>query len=131
MFTAFALCFGGSIAPVHDLSEELRSLPPDASEAARLQALRLEGRDVFSIRSELLVALYAAVATLVAGVGLLVKANLDRIVSCVNACKGIDPHNVPDLRKALQRMLSDLDSQVAEESFPVTFRMARKALGTA
>ena len=36
-------------------------------------------REVFSIRPELLVALYVAVATLVAGVGLLVKANLDRI----------------------------------------------------
>jgi len=48
-------------------------------EAARSQALRLEGRAVFSIRRELRVALYVAVATLVAGVGLLVKANLERI----------------------------------------------------
>ena len=65
---------------MHDLSEELRALAPDASiEAARSQALRLEGREVFSVRPELLVALYVAVATLVAGVGLLVKDNLDRI----------------------------------------------------
>jgi len=65
---------------MHDLSEELRALGPDASiDAARSQAIRLEGREVFSIRPELLVALYVAVATLVAGVGLLVKANLDRI----------------------------------------------------
>ena len=65
---------------MHDLSEELRVLSPDAANDASLsKALRLEGREVFSIRAELLVALYVAVATLVAGVGLLVKANLDRI----------------------------------------------------
>jgi hypothetical protein len=65
---------------MHDLSDELRSLPADAAlGAARSQALRLEQRDIFSVRRELLVALYIAVATLVAGVGLLVKANLDRI----------------------------------------------------
>jgi hypothetical protein len=65
---------------MHDLSGELRALPADASiDAARSRALRLEGRQVFSVRPELLVVLYVAVATLVAGVGLLVKANLDRI----------------------------------------------------
>jgi hypothetical protein len=65
---------------MHDLAEELRSLSPDASlQAAHAQALRLEQREVFSIRRELLVALYFAVATLIAGVGLLVKANLDHI----------------------------------------------------
>jgi hypothetical protein len=65
---------------MHDLSAELRALPPDpAIDAARARALRLEQRAIFSVRRELLVALYVAVATLVAGVGLLVKANLDRI----------------------------------------------------
>jgi hypothetical protein len=65
---------------MHDLSNELHALPPDASlDAARAQALRLEGREVLSIRRELLVSLYVAVATLIAGVGLLVKANYDRI----------------------------------------------------
>jgi len=64
---------------MHDLSQELTALPPDVAIDARSQALRLERREVFSIRPELLVALYVAVATLVAGVGLLVKANLDRI----------------------------------------------------
>lgn len=63
-----------------DLSAELDSLPGAATlDAARAQALRLERREVFSVRQELLVALYVAVATLIAGVGLLVKANLDRI----------------------------------------------------
>jgi len=65
---------------MHDLSLELRALPPDAPlDAARTQALRLEGREIFSVRRELLLVLYAAVALLVAGAGLLVKANLDRI----------------------------------------------------
>ena len=65
---------------MHDLSNELRALPPDATlDAVRAQALRIEGREVFSVRRELLVALYLAVATLLAGVGLLVKNNLDHI----------------------------------------------------
>lgn len=65
---------------MHDLSSEIRAIPSGAlPDAARLQALRLEGREVFSIRRELLVALYVAVATLIAGVGLLVKENLDHI----------------------------------------------------
>lgn len=65
---------------MHDLSNELRALPLDASQdAVRAQALRIEGREVFSVRRELLVALYVAIATLLAGVGLLVKANLDHI----------------------------------------------------
>ncbi len=65
---------------MHDLASELTALPAgDAVDAARPQALQLEGRGIFSVRRELLVALYLAVATLVAGVGLLVKANLDRI----------------------------------------------------
>lgn len=65
---------------MHDLSEEVRSLAVDeALTAQRSQALRLEQRDIFSIRRELLVALYVAVATLIGGFGLLVKVNLDRI----------------------------------------------------
>jgi hypothetical protein len=65
---------------MHNLSSELLSLQPEAAlESARSHAQRLESREVFSVRRELLVTLYAAVATLVAGVGLLVKANLDRI----------------------------------------------------
>ncbi|HXC58861.1 MAG TPA: DUF2157 domain-containing protein [Steroidobacteraceae bacterium] len=65
---------------MHDLSNELRQLPRDpATDAALLQALRLEGREVFSIRRELLFVLYVGVATLVAGVGVLIKANISRI----------------------------------------------------
>jgi len=65
---------------LHDFSEELRTLPSDgSSEAARISALRLEQREVLSVRAELLVALYIAVAALVSGVGWLIKDNLDRI----------------------------------------------------
>jgi hypothetical protein len=65
---------------MHDLSAELDALPDEAALLpARAQALQLEQRQVFSVRRELLVALYVAVAALVAGVGLLIKANLDRI----------------------------------------------------
>lgn len=65
---------------MHDLSAELRSLTPaDSAKAAVDQALAIEQRQILSVRPELLVALYAAVATLVAGVGLLIKTNLDRI----------------------------------------------------
>jgi hypothetical protein len=65
---------------MHDLSAELHALPSDAmTEPARGQALRLEQRQVLSVRPELLVMMYVGVATLVAGTGLLIKANLDRI----------------------------------------------------
>lgn len=65
---------------MHDLSDELRQLPQDPAIAAALgQALRLEGREVFSVRRELLFVLYAGVAILIAGVGVLIKANLNRI----------------------------------------------------
>jgi hypothetical protein len=65
---------------MHDLSRELESLArAPTTEPARLQALRLEHRDILSIHPELLIALYLGVAAVVAGVGLLVKANLARI----------------------------------------------------
>ena len=65
---------------MHDLCDELRQLPQDPVTGAALQqALRLEARQVFSVRRELLFALYVGVATLVVGVGLLIKANVDRI----------------------------------------------------
>lgn len=65
---------------MHDLSAELRLLPAEpATDAARLAALRLESREILSVRRELLFALYVGIATLVGGVGLLIKSNLDRI----------------------------------------------------
>jgi hypothetical protein len=63
---------------MHDLSAELLELTRGAPGTAP-DALRLERREIFSIRRELLVALYVAVATLVGGVGLLIKQNHDRI----------------------------------------------------
>jgi hypothetical protein len=65
---------------MHDLGAELHALPRAATpEPARDLALRLETRQLFSIHRELLVALYIAVASVIAGVGWLVRANLDRI----------------------------------------------------
>lgn len=56
-----------------DLTDEVRQLGGDEVAAA------LESRAVFSVRAELLVVLYVAVAAVIGGVGLLVHANLDRI----------------------------------------------------
>lgn len=65
---------------MHDLSAELRDLARGAGdEAAASEAVRLESRAIFSVRRELLFALYFAVLTLLGGVGLLVKENYDRI----------------------------------------------------
>ncbi len=65
---------------MHDLSPELEELQVEGAAAqARADAVRLERRDLFSVHRELVVMLYAGVATVVAGVGFLVKANLDRI----------------------------------------------------
>lgn len=64
---------------MHDLAAELRELARSAGGTAEPDALRQESRGIFSIRRELLVALYVAVATLVGGVGLLIKENHERI----------------------------------------------------
>lgn len=65
---------------MHDLSAELGALKVEGVAAeARSAAVRLERREVFSVHRELVVLMYAGVATVVAGVGFLVKANLDRI----------------------------------------------------
>jgi hypothetical protein len=65
---------------VHSLAPEileLRSEHPDAPGIAR--ALALEERNVFSVHAELRVALYASVAVVIGGAGLLIRANLHRI----------------------------------------------------
>ena len=65
---------------MHDLSPELEALSVEGESAdARATAATLERRAVFSVHPELVVLMYAGVATVVAGVGLLVKVNLDRI----------------------------------------------------
>jgi hypothetical protein len=38
------------------------------------------------------------------------RTNAARIVACVNACAGINPEAVPDLRTALRHILEDLDN---------------------
>src|SRR5690349_6420423 len=66
--------------PLHDLSPEIRLLGSTRVPGAVIDAaLRREQREPFSIRRELLGVMCTAVAALVGGVGLLVKANLDRI----------------------------------------------------
>src|SRR5436190_441113 len=67
------------LQPMHNLSEELGALSPDAVAEERDRALRQERREILSVRNELLVSMYVAVATLVGGVGWLIRDNLDRI----------------------------------------------------
>lgn len=66
---------------MHSLEEELRELQSrgalDGATTAR--ALALESRSLFSVFDELRAALYAAVALVVTGVGILIKQHLDRI----------------------------------------------------
>jgi hypothetical protein len=66
---------------MHSLEKELRELQSrgglDAVTAAR--ALALESRSLFSVFDELRAALYAAVALVITGVGILIKEHLDRI----------------------------------------------------
>src|SRR5262245_33439789 len=66
---------------MHSLEEELRELQSrgglDAATATR--ALALESRSLFSIFDELRAALYAAVALVTTGVGILIKEHFDRI----------------------------------------------------
>jgi hypothetical protein len=45
-------------------------------------------------------------------------ANADRIVACVNACKGINPEAMPDLLKALQGTLAALNVAFSAEEDP-------------
>ena len=42
------------------------------------------------------------------------KANAERIVSCVNACKGINPEAVPELLKALKRCVPWIGKMIAD-----------------
>src|SRR5262245_52452927 len=66
---------------MHSLEMELRELRSTGfiDEAAAVQAIALERRTLFSLFEELRVTLYAAVALVITGVGILVKEHLDRI----------------------------------------------------
>ena len=48
------------------------------------------------------------------------KANAQRIVSCVNACKGINPEVVPELSEVLCIALTDLEQ--AQKETHIDFR---------
>jgi len=66
---------------MHSLEAELRELSAGGAleKAAAAGAIALERRTVFSLFEELRAALYAAVALVITGVGILVKEHLDRI----------------------------------------------------
>ena len=66
---------------MHSLEAEVRELraADGLSEARAASAIALERRAVLSVSAELRVALYASVALVVTGVGIIVKEHLDRI----------------------------------------------------
>ena len=66
---------------MHSLEEELRDLRSAGAldEAAAERLIILDRRTVFCVFPELRAALYAAVALIIAGVGILIKEHLDRI----------------------------------------------------
>ena len=66
---------------MHSLESEYRELQAAGliDEAAASRAVALERGSVFSVFEELRFALYAAVAAITAGIGLVIKDNLDRI----------------------------------------------------
>ncbi|MCU0760939.1 MAG: hypothetical protein MUF07_17310 [Steroidobacteraceae bacterium] len=66
---------------MHSLEPELQALreASPTGAAALDRALELESRRLFPVRRELWAALYGAVLAILVGVGLLVRANLDRI----------------------------------------------------
>jgi hypothetical protein len=66
---------------VHSLEPELRELHSSQrlTEAEATRAIALENGTFFSLHRELLLVLYGAVASLIAGIGLVIRNNLDRI----------------------------------------------------
>lgn len=68
---------------MHSLEDEVRELATAQGDAADAAAVRvasaLESGALFSVRAELLIVMYVAVAAIVGGVGLLIRANLERI----------------------------------------------------
>lgn len=124
---------------MHSLEEELRELQStgalDATTAAR--ALALESRSLFSLFDELRAALYAAVALVVTGVGILIKEHLDRIgpltlivalALAAAACyvpalraksRGVAPATVAEYLLLLGALIVSADVGYAESQFHI------------
>jgi hypothetical protein len=66
---------------MHSLESELRELHREGliEDATAVRAIAIESRSLFSVFEELRLALYASVAAIIAGLGILLKRNLDRI----------------------------------------------------
>lgn len=56
------------------------------------------------------------------------EANADRIVSCINACAGINPEAVPDVVAALREAVNWADGFTVSGVTPVYLKSARAAL---
>jgi hypothetical protein len=63
---------------VHSLEDEVRELARGAAPTTPV-AMALETGEAFSVRTELLIVLYGAIAAVIGGVGLMIRAHLDRI----------------------------------------------------
>lgn len=66
---------------MHSLEAEIETLAREgAVDASAIPiAVALESRAAFSVRPELLIVMYGAIAAIIGGIGLMVRANLDRI----------------------------------------------------
>ena len=60
------------------------------------------------------------------------EANARRIVSCVNACEGINPDAVPELLEALHNLLINATPYASDDGiWPVILKQAKVAIAKA